>query len=121
MKQEPNENIEMVEGYLECALWSSLDDNQQPLDANFDLESFTTDAMACAIADCNAFKKLAGDRLNNVEESSIGHDFWLTRNGHGAGFWSRDLGKIGDDLTDICKQFKELNCYVNDNGMIDLE
>ena len=28
-----------------------------------------------------------------------GHDYWLTRNGHGTGYWDRDLGEIGDQLT----------------------
>jgi hypothetical protein len=28
-----------------------------------------------------------------------GHDLWLTEHGHGAGFWCRDLGELGDRLT----------------------
>ena len=34
-----------------------------------------------------------------------GHDFALTRNGHGTGFWDRGLGAIGDMLTDACKPY----------------
>ena len=34
-----------------------------------------------------------------------GHDFALTRNGHGAGFWDRGLGEMGDMLTDEAKAY----------------
>lgn len=33
-------------------------------------------------------------------ESYAGHDFYLTRAYHGAGFWDRRLGKLGDRLTE---------------------
>ena len=36
-----------------------------------------------------------------------GHDFALTRNGHGTGFWDRGLGEIGDMLTEECKPYGE--------------
>lgn len=36
----------------------------------------------------------------------IGHDFALTRAGHGAGFWDRGAGEIGDVLTDIAEMFR---------------
>ena len=32
-----------------------------------------------------------------------GHDFFLTQAGHGAGFWDRGLGVLGDRLTDLEK------------------
>ena len=40
----------------------------------------------------------------------IGHDFYLTRNGHGAGFWDRyasgsTLGKIGNELSELAKTY----------------
>lgn len=37
--------------------------------------------------------------------SSFGHDFALTRNGHGAGFWDRGLGMVGEALTQISKPY----------------
>lgn len=49
---------------------------------------------------------------------SAGHDFWLTRNGHGAGFWDGDWPKHGDTLTEKCKAFGECNLYVGDDGLI---
>ena len=34
-----------------------------------------------------------------------GHDFALTRNWHGTGFWDRGLGEIGDMLTNECRPY----------------
>jgi hypothetical protein len=47
-----------------------------------------------------------------------GHDFWLTRNGHGAGFWDGELGDIGDRLTEASKAFGEVCLTVCDDGEI---
>ena len=54
-------------------------------------------------------------------EAAFGHDFALTRNGHGCGFWDRDsegLPKfLGDALTRVChKKFHECNLYIGDDG-----
>ena len=38
------------------------------------------------------------------DEGQIAHDFWLTRNGHGAGFWDRyPSGTKGDDVGAMLK------------------
>lgn len=54
-------------------------------------------------------------------EDMAGHDFWLTRNGHGAGFWDRsplDAGGLGDKLSDAAKAFGECDLYRGDAGGI---
>jgi hypothetical protein len=45
-----------------------------------------------------------------------GTDFWLTRNGHGAGFWDRDYGDLGDKLTAFAEKFGEVHIYKGDDG-----
>ena len=51
--------------------------------------------------------------LNDYEMDQAGIDFIFTRNGHGCGFWDGDWPEVlGDELTEIAKQFGELNCYV---------
>jgi len=48
-----------------------------------------------------------------------GHDFWLTRNGHGAGFWDGDWpDDAGGRLTEASKKYGEFNLYVGDDGLI---
>lgn len=55
---------------------------------------------------------------------TIAHDFWLTRNHHGAGFWdgdyseSYDAGSIGEKLTAIADKFGEIWAYMGDDGLI---
>ena len=38
-----------------------------------------------------------------------GHDFALTRNDHGTGFWDRGLGAIGNMLSNECKPYGSHN------------
>lgn len=40
-------------------------------------------------------------------EARAGHDFWLTRGGHGTGFWDRGLGELGDRLSDAAQAYGE--------------
>ena len=51
-------------------------------------------------------------------ETQAGRDFWLTRNRHGAGFWDRGLGRVGDDLTVLAHNFAEVSLYRGDNGQL---
>jgi len=47
-----------------------------------------------------------------------GIDFWLTRNGHGAGFWDRGLGELGDTLSAACDAFGEVCAYLGDDSRV---
>jgi hypothetical protein len=52
-----------------------------------------------------------------------GHDFWFTRNGHGAGFWDRvELGdgRVGERLTVAARAFNSVDAYEGDDHMIHL-
>ena len=100
--------------YFIAALWT------EELDANSldDLGESTKDQ---AIKDIDSFVEKAGNLLDGMNDEQIGHDFWLTRNGHGAGFWDRGLGEIGDKLSKICEQFKELNVWKSELEIIYFE
>jgi hypothetical protein len=56
--------------------------------------------------------------LDGISDEMIGHDFWLTRCGHGAGFWDRGLGEQGDRLTDITKTYGGRDLYLGDDGLV---
>lgn len=100
--------------YVECALWSSLDDNERPMDKlKYPLAKSAKIRMR---RDCIDFVESNRSLLidSDLTADQIGHDFWLTRNHHGAGFWDRGLGEIGDLLKEATqKQFCEQNLYVN--------
>lgn len=54
---------------------------------------------------------------------SAGIDFWLTRNGHGTGFWSRpeEWEDDTETLTDLARSFRECYSYVGDDNLIYLQ
>lgn len=55
---------------------------------------------------------------NAYDEASAGHDFWLTRNHHGVGFWDRGLGELGDRLTKASHGYGEVDCYLGDDDLV---
>ncbi len=59
--------------------------------------------------DVIAYVTLLMERGRDLEDAweQVGHDFNLTRNGHGAGFWDRGLDELGDRLTKASKPFGE--------------
>ena len=106
--------------YAVCALWSSTDAEGNPLDDKYDIqdiapETFTQmrEEVKDFLAQNQRFLAAAG-----MSEAQTGHDFWLTRNGHGAGFWDRDLGMLGDRLTHAAKLFSSADLYVGDDFKI---
>lgn len=108
--------------YLDAALWSSTHpDTDEPLDATHTVEDFTPAALTEAIRDCERFQALAGDMLHERDDSRAGHDFWLTRNGHGAGFWDGDWPVNGDALTELCKRFREVSPWPDIDGALNFE
>jgi hypothetical protein len=48
----------------------------------------------------------------------MGHDFWLTRNHHGAGFWDRGLGDAGKILTTLAQGYREVSLFATADGQV---
>ena len=110
-----------VNSYIETALWASTDDAGVPLDAP-DYADYTLSKKASRRirTECLRFIQKCID-LNIVDpftdDYPIEHDFWLTRNGHGAGFWDGDYPKeMGERLTDLAKSFGECHLLANDGS-----
>lgn len=103
--------------YITCALWSSTDESDdsggRPLDDSYGPEDVTLATLREMSADCKSFVSLAGSHLDGIDAEQAGHDFWLTRNGHGAGFWDRGLGEQGDLLTRVAKTFGSYDLTVH--------
>ena len=114
-----------VHGYLTCALWSSIDEHGEPLDAVYSVDDIAPDAVTSATEDCRDFIDANRADLEAFCEGYAwliaGHDFWLTRNGHGAGFWDRGLGKLGKRLTDAAKVYSGSDMVVGDDGLIHIQ
>jgi hypothetical protein len=111
----------VVTAYLVCALWSSTDGEQQPLDDNYDIDDFAPEACNTAQSDCESFVTSNAAHLEGLTPEQIGHDFWLTRNRHGAGFWDRGLGARGEHLSEMARPFGSCDPYVGDDGKVHLQ
>ena len=98
-------------------------------DLDFDVENIAETTLDSIVADCVKFQ------ANNIEWISFdnrttfphrhstheyaGHDFWLTRNGHGAGFWDGDWKEPAATALDkSSKAFGEVNLYLGDDGLV---
>lgn len=120
----------MTQAYAVCALWSSPDEGQPPfspernLDDDYGIDDIAPETMAAMRADCEAFAEAnAGDidtfeRLACVDDSQVGHSFWLSRNGHGAGFfdWTHpaELGEACARLQEAARVYGEIDLYAHD-------
>jgi len=78
-------------------------------------------------ADCRSFWRRFGCYIVAIENERhhkdyverAGHDFWLTRNGHGAGFWDGDWPKCYESLlTDGAKGYGPFEIYEDVRGRI---
>jgi hypothetical protein len=108
--------------YLEAALWTA-DPNPGSGEYCADLSLIPDDFRAQAIEDCAAFQDTYADQLSEAGTAAQnGHDFWLTRNGHGAGFWDRGYPQaISDALTDGAHAYGETDLYVPEWETVDAE
>jgi hypothetical protein len=125
---------EFFDAYIEAALWSTNDASDEsggePLDKNYDASDIDKHSH-------NELKREArrffDDNIDDIQAgpfsgkrrhggnayAAAGHDFWLTRNGHGVGFWDGDWPEPeATRLTDASKEYGEVNLYVGDDGKI---
>jgi hypothetical protein len=116
--------------YLECALWSSDPDPGSGEWTESDwwcIDAIDPASLQRAIDDCAAFQRDNRADLDEVsntfhaDDTQHGHDFWLTRNGHGTGFWDRGYGALGRKLTDAAHVWGEINVFgpeTDDQGSV---
>lgn len=102
--------------YLECALWSSTDEKDRPLDDRFEVEDIAESALKSAREDCEAFQHREAEALKacGANDEQNGHDFWLTRNRHGAGFWDRGYPEpFASKLTEAAHVYGSVDLYAH--------
>jgi|HubBroStandDraft_4_1064222.scaffolds.fasta_scaffold00070_71 hypothetical protein len=113
---------EFTIAYIEAALWSSTDESDEfggePMDKNYSTADLSPEALAKIQMDCDRFQSMNCRTIIGREEQA-GHDFWLTRNRHGAGFWDGDWEeRTGAELTEYSHKQGECNLYVGDDGLL---
>ena len=109
---------EFAKAYLIAALWSSTDEEGNPLDDEHTIENIARETHNEMVFDAEKFYR---ENEADIEDdpSRAGHDFWLTRNGHGAGFWDGDWPEpAATRLTKASEAFGAYNLYIGDDGKI---
>ena len=122
-----NENLELIiSGYIDAIEFTECGpDSEFSEDAVFS-EELKDNAKEVCTSFYNLFEACLGRAMKNNTEytwQGVGMDLWLTRNGHGAGFWDRKLGSyngynIGDCLSEACKMLGESYLYEGDDGLL---
>ena len=117
--------------YITAALWSSSAEIGGFTDASFedmgfDVSDLAPETLAKMTKECAKFQS---DNLDAIESGCLtrlscyeqaGHDFWLTRNGHGCGFWeTSDWSEPqGAELTNAAKSLGTSDLYLGDDGKV---
>ena len=77
--------------YFECMIWAD-----QPEGAALDISDLEPDFVRAQMFEAISFYLRYEYAIGYASVEQAGRDLWLTRNGHGAGFWDR-----GDTYKDL--------------------
>jgi hypothetical protein len=107
-----------TQGYVTAMFWTEEDELDGAAFEDLDPESLQT-----IITDCQLFQRFNHADLDAYEAAGrdlehAGHDFWLTRNGHGTGFWDRGMGELGGRLADAAGLYGEVYVYKGTDGLV---
>lgn len=115
--------------YVATALWSCVDsddfDGGATLDEKYDVDDISDELREQMRADLTDFigsNREVIDRViasrDDYDITSVAHDFWLTRNSHGAGFWDRGFGDDGKHLSEMASAHGSVDIYAGDDGKL---
>lgn len=116
----------ILRAYIECALWAETDNADasggEPLGANYTLADIAPSAYEDMRQDVERFIEAAAPTIDSMPpgtwtDAGLGHDLWLTRNGHGTGFWDRPKA-CGLRLTEIADVLGPCDLYVGYDGKL---
>ena len=110
----------LTNGYIETALWCGVEypmgDPRSDSDKDYTktIDDLAEETLKTMQEDCLQFFTKYYDLLSGLCDDEtircgpdfdfwghIGHDFWLTRNHHGAGFWDGDYPEPFADLVEL--------------------
>lgn len=87
---------EFTWGYVDALLWSTNDESREdggdPLDKNYSATDFTVESLVKILMDCQKFEDFMAskDWGGELTPAKAGHYYWLSREGHGTGFFDSD-------------------------------
>ncbi len=120
----PHALAQFILGYQECALWASTDtiDGEESVECDSVNDAEWSDtAFEEILRECKDFLDANRADLDaaNIHRpwDHLGHDFFLTRNRHGIGFWDRGLGDVGARLTKAAHVYSTSQPYLGDDRL----
>ena len=106
---------EILKGFLEAALWSSGIEGEFDNYTIYDFSKNTIEESKQIILKfLKEAKEKADDELEFYTPDTLGHNLWLSMNGHGAGFFDDN----SDKLQDIARKIREKDLYVGDDNKV---
>lgn len=134
---------DFVDGYVNAMLFSSIDDDGEPLDKYYGPGDVDSKSMERIEADCRRFLDSPdgggmmslvarlqasgqfGHKPGSDDDTLLNHagrDFYYTRNGYGCGFWDGDwAAEPGSRMDKLAKQFSESNPHIGEDGLIHVD
>jgi hypothetical protein len=115
----------MVSAYLEAQLWAQPDMEHidDTLDGRYDISDIAHECVAAVRDELQSVVDAYPELLRQYRDAhaypqecweQFGQDFYLTREHHGAGFWDRGLGQLGDQLTNIAHSYGSADMLYDD-------
>lgn len=113
LRPEPEDEDEAEADAMPTDLDSALADG--------DREKITAQAkefLQANAADIEAYAARRGGYDHDDALDSAAYDFALTRNGAGVGFWDRDMGALGERLSEASRAYGESELMTGDDGQL---
>ena len=125
-----------VTGYAECAAWCGfvLEESEEDFGSCSRTpdeceESFADSVWESFVSDCRAFLEDNREDLDRANSDgteprswdSLGHDFFLSRNGHGAGYFDRGREEWWRRLQDAARPLGDVSFVVSGGELVDAE
>lgn len=112
---------EFIDHYTSALLFYGRDEEDEP--EALDVNDLSDQAKVDIEQDCRLFMAQNAALLEQAVEvygiDHAGHDFYLTRCGHGCGYWDGDLPEeLGNKLTEAAKAFHSSMVYRGDDGLL---
>jgi len=104
--------------YAQAALFTGTDEEGEPLDKRFTVNDIHPDSKKLMRKDLSDFIRQVKSLYPGVDFDSddLAHNFWLTRNREGSGFWDGDWPDNGEKLTALSHKFGEKSLLEDHEG-----
>ena len=122
--KEGQDNLSLItKGYLTAAFWTN---EEEPGLCEMGLYDIEHKQLQGIMEEVQGFlesnEELLTDGIDQCPDLSwehAGHDLWLTRNGHGCGFWDGDWPEeIGKKLTEATEKMGWSTMYLGDDDKV---